>query len=86
VIPPVGRDIVSTVVLLFLVALGILAWLYVLASLLNGRDHAGGRAADRAMSTEVGVIVARLLIFVVLAAVMIWRRGGPHDPDQPEGR
>jgi len=33
VIPPVGRDIVSTVVLLFLVALGILAWLYVLASL-----------------------------------------------------
>jgi hypothetical protein len=30
------------------------------------------------MSTEVGVIIAMLVIFVVLAVVMLWRRGGPH--------
>jgi len=33
VIPPVGRDIVSVIVLLHVVALGVLVWLYVLASL-----------------------------------------------------
>ena len=33
VIPPVGRDIVSVIMLLHVVALGVLAWLYVLASL-----------------------------------------------------
>jgi hypothetical protein len=38
------------------------------------------------MSTEVAVIVAMLVIFVVLAAVMIWRRGGPHGDEPPEGR
>ena len=38
------------------------------------------------MSTEVGVIAAMLVIFVVLAAVMIWRRGGPHGEEPPEGR
>ena len=32
VIPPVGRDIVSVIVLLYVVALGILVWLYVLGS------------------------------------------------------
>jgi len=38
------------------------------------------------MSTEVGVIVAMLVIFVVLAAVMLWRRRGPHSQGPPEGR
>jgi hypothetical protein len=38
------------------------------------------------MNTEVGVIAAMLVIFVVLAAVMIWRRGGPHIEEPPEGR
>jgi hypothetical protein len=38
------------------------------------------------MSTKAGVIVVMLVIFAVLAAVMIWRRGGPHDPDAPERR
>jgi hypothetical protein len=33
VIPPIGRDIIGTIVLLYVVALGILAWLYVLGSL-----------------------------------------------------
>jgi hypothetical protein len=33
VIPPVGRDIVSVIVLLHVVPQGVLTWLYVLASL-----------------------------------------------------
>ena len=34
------------------------------------------------------VVVAWSLaaVLVVLVAVIVWRRGGPHDPDQPEGR
>jgi hypothetical protein len=24
-------------------------------------------------------------ILIVLLVILIWRRGGPHDPDQPEG-
>jgi len=38
------------------------------------------------MSPEVGVIIAMLVIFVVLAAVMIWRRGGPRSEEPTEGR
>jgi len=38
------------------------------------------------MSTGVGVVAAMLVIFVVLAAVMIWRRGGPRGEESPGGR
>ena len=38
------------------------------------------------MSAEVGLIVAMLVIFVVLAAAMIWRRGGPRSEEPTEGR
>jgi putative copper export protein len=38
------------------------------------------------MSTEVGVIVAMLVIFVVLAVVMTWRRGGPRSGEPPAER
>jgi hypothetical protein len=46
-------------------------------------DRRRGVAADRAMSAEAGVIIAMLAIFVVLAAVMIWRRDGPHSGEPP---
>jgi hypothetical protein len=38
------------------------------------------------VSTEVGVIAAMLVIFLMLAAVMIWRRDGPQSEQPPEGR
>jgi len=38
------------------------------------------------MDVDLGVLVAMLAIFVVLAAVMIWRRGGSHGAHPTEKR